>query len=121
MKNTLGKRTKLKGKKNIQSLFQSGQSTRKGALRVVYRINEKGTNHQVGFTVSKRYFKNAPDRNRIKRLLREVYRLQQQDLNTGEDNYLHIMMIYQSHKMPDFDYLKKLTRNLIKELNKRVN
>jgi ribonuclease P protein component len=35
---------------------------------------------QVGVSVSKRNFKRAVDRNRIKRLLRETYRLQKREL-----------------------------------------
>ncbi len=120
MSNTLGKKTKLKGKAVIQELFQNGKTTRKGPLRVVFMDKlVSGTSHHVGFTVSKRFFKNATDRNKVKRLMREAYRLQQQDLLVPCANSLRMMFIFQSNKMPDLDYLKKLTKSQIKELNKK--
>jgi ribonuclease P protein component len=120
MSNTLGKKTKLKGKAVIQELFQNGRTTRKGPLRVVFMDKiVPGTSHHIGFTVSKRFFKNATDRNKVKRLMREAYRLQQHELSVPYANSLHMMFIYQSNKMPDIAYLKKLTKNQIKELNKK--
>jgi ribonuclease P protein component len=120
MDQTLGKKSKLKGKKTLQELFETGKTIRKGALRIVYRVNTIGSTHHVGFTVSKRYFKNATDRNRIKRLMREAYRLQRDSIHSIEGNSLEMMLIYQSNKMPDLNHLKKLTLNHIKELNKRI-
>jgi ribonuclease P protein component len=120
MKYTLGKKSKLKGKKNIQELFVTGTSIRKGALRTVYHTTGNVKTIQVGFTVSKRYFKKAPDRNRVKRLLREAYRLQQEQLTIPDGASVRLMMIYQSHKMPDYDYIFKLVKNSIKELNKKM-
>lgn len=68
---------KLKSKKLIDNLFNGkGDSVKKFPLLLVYqKITEEEVKHQVGFSVSKRNFKKAVDRNHLKRLMREAYRL----------------------------------------------
>lgn len=73
---------KLKHKKDISLLFEKGKWYTCGNIRVISFLDGNLltenpaaiTQHKVGVSVSKRYFKKAVDRNRIKRLLREVYR-----------------------------------------------
>ena len=80
MKYTLGKLERLKSKKLIEKLYEQGNSVKSFPLRMVY-LQTKHTSDfpaQVGVSVSKRNFKSAVDRNRIKRLLRESYRLQKE-------------------------------------------
>ena len=77
MNNTYPKTEKLKSKTTIDLLFSQGKSVSKYPLRLVYvPINlEKEELIKIGVSVSKKYFKKAVHRNRIKRLLREAYRL----------------------------------------------
>ena len=80
MKYTLGKLERLKSKKLIEKLYEQGNSVKYFPLRMVYLQTEHTSDFpaQVGVSVSKRNFKLAVDRNRIKRLLRESYRLQKE-------------------------------------------
>lgn len=70
------KSERLYKKKAIQELFDKGSSFYLYPLRVYFqKISEPEATHQAMFSVSKRNFKNATDRNLIKRRMREAYRL----------------------------------------------
>ncbi|MES1226963.1 MAG: ribonuclease P protein component, partial [Bacteroidota bacterium] len=77
---TLGKKERLKSRKSIEQLFNEGKSFAVSPCRVFYMIlpfNATSTSFivQFGAGVSTKNFKKAVDRNRIKRLVREAYRL----------------------------------------------
>jgi ribonuclease P protein component len=116
MKFALGKEKKLKSKKSIDRLFLEGQSIRKGPLRLKYVVTDEPGVSQVAFSVPKRFFKKAVDRNRVKRLMRESYRLQQQPILELHDKFLEMMWIYQSNKLPDQELLNQLTARVLKDL-----
>lgn len=81
MRKTFSKEERLCSKRSIDSLFHNGSSFVVYPFRVVYSFYP--TEHfeaKVILSVTKRRFKRAHDRNRIKRLMREVYRLQKNEL-----------------------------------------
>lgn len=73
---------------------------------------------QAGFTVSTRYFKKAVDRNRIRRLMRESYRLQKNNLkNLLKKNQITIAIffIYTGNELPKYeDVFDKIGNALIR-------
>jgi ribonuclease P protein component len=80
MKNTLGKEERLKSKKLIERLYCEKNYVKAFPLRMIFLQTDHTSNFpaQVGVSVPKRNFKLAVDRNRMKRLMREAYRLQKQ-------------------------------------------
>lgn len=75
--NTLSKAERLCSRKRIDALFDGGaRSLSAYPVRAVYRMLEPGgpAPVEVLFSVSKRRFKRAVKRNRVKRQLREAYR-----------------------------------------------
>ncbi len=109
---------KLKQKKEIDLLFQKGKWLTNGDLRVIsIDLNKKPQeglsveNQKVGVSVSKRYFKKAVHRNRIKRQLREVYRLNKAMFSEVFGTHSLSMIFWVSSEMPrDF---KSLEQNFI--------
>jgi ribonuclease P protein component len=83
----LSKKDRLKSRKQIDLLFAQGKSFAVFPLRITFKaVASSSPGVQAGFSVSKRYFKKAVDRNRVKRLLREAYRLQKLELKEKTDH-----------------------------------
>ncbi len=73
---------KLKSRKLLNRVFAEGKSINVYPIKITFTLKEVETISaaQVGVGSSSRYFKKAVHRNRIKRLLRESYRLQKHRL-----------------------------------------
>ena len=94
MRNTLGKQERLKSKKLIEKLYTEGDSIKTFPLRMVYVQTAHTSDFpcQVGVSVAKKNYKLAVDRNRLKRLMRETYRLQKQIVyNNLEEPYVFMI------------------------------
>lgn len=79
VKPTLKKYERLKSRKLIDQIFaQKGQSKIFYPIRVVWLISNSSSTQAIlpGFSVPKRNIKTAVARNKIKRQMREAYRLQ---------------------------------------------
>lgn len=94
---------RLKSRKVISRLFQEGQSFAQYPLRFVWLVTPPPENIQpcspLQFTVSvpKKRFKHAVDRNRLRRQIREAYRLHKEKLYTvlpDTGNTISLMVIY---------------------------
>lgn len=117
---------KLKSRKVISRLFESGKQAKAYPIRAVYSISEFNPDYhaahvQMGISVPKRSFKSAVDRNRIKRQVREAYRMYHTgliDLAEEQNIYLAIMMIYIDRKEPEFQNLDKKVKNIVEQFNK---
>ena len=81
-KRTLSKRERLKSSVIMEQLFSSGNSIKSGPFVLLWRIQKLSSSVaiQVGFSVPKKKFKKAVTRNKIRRLIKEAYRLQKTGL-----------------------------------------
>lgn len=92
------KSQKLKAKKDIDALFKDGKWVTQGNLRLIYKPSEHPS--KLGVSVSKRYFKKAVYRNRVKRLLREAYRLNKPALENRLGGNFNAMLFWVSPVLP---------------------
>jgi len=101
-KYSLPRSKSLKSKILIEQLFKEGKSISKFPVRLVYLQTEynKDEKFQVAFSVPKKKFKKAVDRNRIKRLMREAFRLQQHQLLLPQKTIM--MWLYTGKEIPDY-------------------
>src|SRR5210317_395505 len=127
MRNTFNKEEKLKKKTLIAELFAGGKSISVFPLKMIYLETDHDSTYkiQAGVSVSKRNFKKAVQRNRIKRLMRESYRKNKFLIYNSEDTKKHIFMfIYQgknevSYQLMEEKMLILLERFLLKQKNKK--
>jgi ribonuclease P protein component len=119
-----GRAEKLKSRKSIEELFAQGRSFPAYPLRVVYRFlpAEQGS-IQAGVSVSKRYFKKAVDRNRLKRLMREAYRLQKGGLKEKLEHQKKqglAFFMFNGKAMAGLDEVKQAMKKCLDHLEKSV-
>ena len=120
---TYPKKEKLKSQKLIEQLFSEGRSVSAYPLRLVYLKTdfEDGSRCKTGVSVSKRNFKNAVDRNRIKRLMREAYRLNKSAYFNNITASYALMILYISKDGTDFDSIEKKMKQLLDAFTKKVS
>jgi ribonuclease P protein component len=120
---SLSKSERLKSRKQIDQVFETGEKVTLFPFRLLYRVEQGTGNVKAGFTVSSKNFPRAVERNRIKRLSREAYRLQKKELETvvlKNDYSLHLFFIYTGREIVGYkeisEPLKKLLDKLVKVL-----
>lgn len=116
------RKEKLKSRKQIEELFLNGKSFSVFPLRVTYQIQPaEKTLVQVGVTAGKKYFKKAVDRNRIKRLIREAYRLQKNDLTEalrGRNQKAFLFFMYTDKIIVSFADIRQAMNKSLQRLEK---
>ena len=113
MNNTLCKKERLKSQKLIWRLFEEGTSIKVFPFRLVYIATEK-TSLQSSFSVPKRNFKKAVDRNRIKRLIKEAYRLEKNNAFKTSNYNCVFMITFLGNKELAFSEIQIKIRELLK-------
>ena len=76
-----------------------------------------------GTGVSAKNFKKAVDRNRIKRLTREAYRLQKTDLQEkvkANNIQLNVFFIYTGKELPEYNEVYKKIGVVLNKLDKLI-
>ncbi|MCX7548778.1 ribonuclease P protein component [Xanthomarina sp. F1114] len=113
------KKEKLKSEKLIAKLFLEGKSVSAYPLRMVYLKTtfDEDTLVKAGVSVSKRNFKRAVDRIRIKRLLREAYRINKATFFNNLTTPYAFMILYIGKEKPTFvevdTKMKKLLQKFV--------
>jgi ribonuclease P protein component len=119
---SLKKHEILRSKKKIKELFEDGSSFFVYPFKVYFLHEQTAAPTQVLFSVSKKYFKRAVDRNLIKRRMREAYRLNKSIIETEEKNELSISiaLIYISEFKLPFTEIENKLKHVFVRLNNAV-
>jgi ribonuclease P protein component len=119
---TLKKNQRIKSRKVLDEIFQQGKSFAVFPFRIIYLPST--TELKFGVGVSTRNFKHAVDRNRVKRLTREAYRVQKNELEfflTKENRGLNIFFVYTAKEILPYAQVFEAIQKTIKRLLKQVN
>ena len=122
MSQSFSKNEKLKSRKLIAHLFEAGNGITQFPLKLIYIQHDLHTqsNIQAAFAVPKKIVKSAVKRNRIKRVLREAYRLNKGAFfNNIEGNYA-LMILYLGSELPVFNEVEQKTKALLDMFVKRI-
>jgi ribonuclease P protein component len=79
---------------------------------------------QAGVTTSSRHFKKAVQRNRVKRVMREAYRLHKiplQEALASRQKSLILFFIYVGKELPDFAEVNKKMQLILQKLLDLLN
>ncbi|MCR5455868.1 MAG: ribonuclease P protein component [Bacteroidales bacterium] len=117
---------KLKSVVKIDKLFTSGRSFWMYPFGVHYRIysEEGGAACQLLVSVGKHFFKHAVDRNRIKRLVREAYRLNKSALADAVEKSgfrLDIGLVYKSKQIVDYNTVEAAIKQILEKLTEIIS
>ena len=114
MNNSLPKYERLCGQLRIAELYKRGKHLAAWPLRVTYLPAE---DTQVLVWAPKSLFKHAVDRNKLRRLMREAWRLNKQTLN----NHYLIAFNYMDKTMSDYSTIEKAVAKTINKLNEETH
>jgi len=116
--NKFPKSERLHSRKHIEELFEQGTSFTIYPLKVVYlkKPLESTLKNQVLISTPKFFFKKSVDRNKLKRRIKEAYRLHKQVLENKQAGfYLLIGYIYIGKEISSYQSIEeKLKQSLLR-------
>jgi ribonuclease P protein component len=123
---TFRKNERLKKNREIESLFLQNRSINMYPFKLVWMINQTDESFHLkaGFSVSKRNFKRAIDRNYIKRRMRECFRLNKNELYqkfSSKNIGLTFMLIYSGKEAIESSEYEPKIKQLLTRLIEKIS
>ncbi|MBN2892378.1 MAG: ribonuclease P protein component [Bacteroidales bacterium] len=115
-KYTFKKNERLNSRKIITQLIAKGKVVKAFPFYVRYLIvDESDSDAKILISVAKRRFKRAVDRNKIKRLIREAYRIKKESLYEflAENNLKIVFFVSFVGAYPDYEYVSKSVEKML--------
>lgn len=122
--NNFQKEERVSGDKRVEALFTKGKSFLAYPLKVVYLETNSplSSTYSLLISVPKKRIKSAVKRNRVKRLIREAYRLNKHTLNAFAENNrcFDFGFVYIKDEVTDYATIEKGVIKAIKILKKKL-
>ncbi len=117
------KKEKLKSKKLIEVLFKEGKTLTSFPYKLIYLKIEVPVDakFKTSVAVPKKNFKSAVKRNRIKRLLREAYRLNKHLVFNNSEGNFAFLILYLGKEMPNYPEVEKGIQLILKKFLKKID
>lgn len=115
---------RLCGIKAVSELFSGGRTINLPPLRIIYRVLTADESHasvRVMISVPKRNFRNAVDRNLIRRRIREAWRKNKMPLKemiSGTGKRLEVAILWNDTAIIPFDETEKAVKEVIGKLTR---
>ena len=121
MDQSFGKDQKLKSKKQIEKLFKEGKSLKAFPLKLIYTpITSREIELKTAVSVPKKLIKTAVHRNRIKRLIREVFRKNKYIVHNRLTGSYAFMFIFLNREEKDYKQLETAMLKIMKAFNEKT-
>lgn len=118
---TFNKSERLTDLRQIEALFEKNDSIKAFPLIFIFKLSENETPFKVMFSVPKKKFRHATDRNRVKRLMREAFRLNKPAfVEALGENKISCAILYTSAELPDFNTLNLAQQRINTLLQKHL-
>lgn len=127
MKYSLSQSFRLKSPQAVSAVFMGGTSVRHGCLILHYRIipalQTDAQPVRMAFAVPKRRFKKSVERNYIKRLMRECYRIQKLNMPNifPEPMQMHAVLSYNHNEKPNYEMVMKDMTQILQKTVLKIN
>jgi len=125
IRNTFKAYERLKREQHIDTLFHTGKAFSVFPVKFIWVLVPRGAEVspvRVGFSVPKKKFRSSVHRNRVRRLMREVWRLNKNELYPAipQESQLHLFLIFTSAEMPVLDTLQQTITKGIAQLVQKL-
>ncbi|RKX68215.1 ribonuclease P protein component [candidate division TA06 bacterium] len=107
--NTYPKSLRLRKNSEFRAVFLHGQRYVCGSISV-FALKEK--EKKIGISVSSKKLRKAVERNRVKRILREIVRKEKNSI----PNNLHLVFLYNKREVPTYAEIHKDVKYLFQKL-----
>ena len=125
-KYSLNSTERIKHRKIIEEIFSTGNAIYKDFIRINYiETNfDDDTIAKVAFSVPKKKFKRAYKRNRLKRIMREVYRKNKPefyDILSNKNTKIALLFVYLDNEIKEYDIIEKSMKLALDKLVKKIS
>ena len=122
MKLTFSKNERTLSKKRVQELYSRGFKLYSDSFTLIWhKQNLNSEKIRLLISVPKKNIKKAVDRNYVKRLIKECYKINKITIYKLITTHIEIILIYNKIELPQFNKLREELLTLFKMLRKKIN